>query len=83
MSIVTLTDGRILTGFVGGKTDRSFTLRGLTETQTIERADVKLITDSPQSLMPEGMLSALSETQVRDLIGYLQTRAQVPLPAAK
>ena len=82
MSIVTLNDGRILTGFVGGKTERGFTLRGLTDPQTIERADVKLITDSPQSLMPEGLLSALSETQVRDLIGYLQTKAQVPLPAA-
>ena len=80
MSIVTLNDGRVLTGFVGAKTERSFTLRGLTDTQTIERADVKLIADSPQSLMPEGILSALSETQVRDLLGYLLGKAQVSLP---
>ena len=83
MSIVTMKDGRVLTGFVGGKTERGFTLRGLTDTQTIERAEVKEITDSPQSLMPEGILSALNETQVRDLIGYLQTKVQVPLPVAK
>ena len=83
MSIVALKDGRVLTGFVGAKTERSFTLRGLTDTQTIERADVTNIADSPQSLMPEGLLSALNETQVRDLIGYLQTKAQVPLPAGK
>ena len=80
MSIVTMKDGRVLTGFVGGKTERGFTLRGLTDTQTIERAEVREIADSPQSLMPEGILSALNETQVRDLIGYLQAKSQVPLP---
>jgi putative membrane-bound dehydrogenase-like protein len=83
MSIVTLKDGRVLTGFVGAKTERAFTLRGLTDTQTIERAGMKEITDSPQSLMPEGLLSPLNETQVRDLIGYLMAKSQVPLPAAK
>lgn len=82
MSIVTLKDGRVLTGFVGAKADRAFTLRGLTDTQTIERADVKEMTDSPQSPMPEGILSALDETQVRDLMGYLMGKAQVPLPAS-
>ena len=32
--------------------------------------------------MPEGLLEALSETQVRDLIAYLMHAEQVPLPAA-
>jgi putative membrane-bound dehydrogenase-like protein len=82
LSIVTLKDGRVLSGFAGGKIERAFTLRTMTDTQTIERAEVEKVEDSSQSLMPEGLLSALSETQVRDLFGYLQSRSQVPLPAA-
>ena len=34
---------------------------------------------SAASMMPEGLLEALSETQVRDLIGYLMQKTQVPL----
>jgi hypothetical protein len=30
--------------------------------------------------MPEGILQALSDEQVRDLIGYLQGQDQAPLP---
>jgi hypothetical protein len=36
--------------------------------------------DSKLSLMPEGLLESLSETQVRDLISYLMYPSQVPLP---
>jgi hypothetical protein len=31
--------------------------------------------------MPEGLLGTLTEEQIRDLVGYLQTSQQVPLPA--
>ena len=31
--------------------------------------------------MPEGQLDALTKEQVRDLIGYLASKTQVPLPA--
>jgi putative heme-binding domain-containing protein len=80
LSIVTLKDGRVLSGFVGGKTERTFTLRTMTDTSTLERAEVEKIVESPNSLMPEGLLGALNEAQVRDLFGYLQSKAQVPLP---
>jgi mono/diheme cytochrome c family protein len=32
------------------------------------------------SMMPEGLLQALSDDEVRDLLAYLRTPAQVPLP---
>lgn len=80
MSILTLKDGRILTGSVGGETDRSLTLRGLAETLTIERSEIVKQEVSPVSLMPEGLLLGLNEAQVRDLIGYLMHPTQVPLP---
>jgi hypothetical protein len=34
-------------------------------------------------MMPEGLLQALTEDQVRDLIAYLMHPTQVPLPTAK
>lgn len=31
-------------------------------------------------MMPEGLLKTLTNEEVRDLIAYLRTSAQVPLP---
>lgn len=82
MTVVNLKDGRVLNGFVTTKTDRTITLRTMTENLTIERAEITGQQELPQSLMPEGLLSALSEVQVRDLLSYLMHPSQVPLPAA-
>jgi hypothetical protein len=51
-----------------------------TERLILAREDVDTVLDSPQSIMPEGQLDALSRDQVRDLIGYLSGKGQVPLP---
>lgn len=83
MTVVNLKDGRVLNGFITSKTDRTITLRTMTETLTLERAEIAGQQELPQSLMPEGLLQALSETQVRDLLAYLMHPSQVPLPAAK
>ena len=80
MSIVDLTDGRILNGLITAQTDRTISLRTLTEEIAIERAEIEKIQESSLSLMPEGLLEALSELQARDLIAYLMDRSQVPLP---
>jgi len=82
MSLATMKDGRVLGGVVTAKTARTVTLRTLTETTTIENADIKTLEQSPQSMMPEGLLEAVSATQVRDLIAYLMQRSQVRLPDA-
>jgi hypothetical protein len=34
-------------------------------------------------MLPEGLLLALNETQVRELIAYMMSSSQVPMPAAK
>jgi putative membrane-bound dehydrogenase-like protein len=82
MTIANLKDGRVLNGFIATKTDRTITLRTMTEKLTIERADISGMQELPQSLMPEGLFQALSEAQVRDLLAYLMHPSQVPLPAA-
>ena len=78
MTVVEMKDDRTLNGLIAAKTDRTITLKTQTETVTLERADIQSMRESSLSLMPEGLLEGLSETQVRDLIAYLIHRTQVP-----
>jgi putative heme-binding domain-containing protein len=65
-------DGQTLTGFLDAQTPQSVTIRDLNgQKLVLSRADVKSLTASPMSLMPEGLLDALSDQQVRDLFAYL------------
>lgn len=77
MSLLTLKDGRQLSGVIAGKTDRTLTLRTLTESMTLDRAEIVKEEVSPMSMMPEGLLLALQPDQVRDLIAYLMHPVQV------
>lgn len=78
MSVVDLKDDRTLNGLVVARTDRTITLRTQSETVMLERAEIENLRESTLSLMPEGLLEGLNETQVRDLIAYLMHRSQVP-----
>ncbi len=83
MTIVEMKDGRTLAGVVPAQTPKTVTIRALTGTTTVERADIAKMEQAPVSMMPEGLLEAMSEAQVRDLIGYLMQRTQVPLPGGR
>ena len=78
MTIVDLKDDRTLNALITAKTDRTLTLKTMTETLTLDRSEIERMQESSLSLMPEGLLEALSETQVHDLIAYLMHRTQVP-----
>ncbi|RYD77882.1 MAG: c-type cytochrome, partial [Verrucomicrobiaceae bacterium] len=80
MTVVKMKDGRVLNGIVTAQTDRTLTIRSLTETLTVERREIESMETSTLSQMPEGLLEALSEEQVRDLLAYLLHPSQVPLP---
>jgi len=82
MSILTLKDGRILSGVIAEKNERTLTLRMLTEAMTLDRSEITKTETSPLSMMPEGLLLAFQPDQVRDLIAYLMHPVQVPLPKA-
>jgi putative membrane-bound dehydrogenase-like protein len=83
LNVVTLKDGRVLNGMVSAKTDRTLTLKTMTEPVTVERSEIAKQEELPQSLMPEGLLQTFTQEQVRDLIAYLMHPSQVPLPQAK
>ena len=72
----------MLNGLIAAKTERTLTLKTMTETLTVERSEIATIRESALSLMPEGLLEALPADQARDLIAYLMHNSQVPLPAA-
>ena len=82
MTVLTMKDGRILSGNVATKTSRTLTLKMVGQETTVENGDIAKQEQFPVSLMPEGLMLMLSEQQQRDLVAYLQTYAQVPLPAA-
>jgi putative heme-binding domain-containing protein len=80
MSVVMTKAGRFLTGMIVERTPNRITLQTATERLVIAREDVASVRDSPQSMMPEGQLDALTKEQVRDLIAYLAGKTQVLLP---
>jgi putative heme-binding domain-containing protein len=82
MSLLTHKDGRVLNGVVTESNTRTLTLRTMTETLTLDRADIVKQETSPMSMMPEGLLLAFQPDQVRDLIAYLMHPVQVSLPKA-
>ena len=46
---------------------------------TVERSEIEKLSESQMSLMPDGLLDALSPEQQRNLIAYLMHKTQVPL----
>ena len=80
MTILHLKDGRVLNGMVRNKTERTLAVQTMTEQLTLERSEITRMEELPVSLMPEGLLEALSPTQRRDLIAYLIQKRQAPLP---
>jgi putative membrane-bound dehydrogenase-like protein len=79
-SVVELKDGRVVTGVVLETSARTVSVQTATELVSIARSDVEQIVPQSLSLMPEGLLTGLTPEQVRNLMAYLTSRVQVPLP---
>ena len=80
MTVLTLKDGRVLNGMLSDKSERTVTVKMIGQETRIDRSEIAKQEQLPVSMMPEGLLTALTDEQVRHLIAYLQTTAQVPLP---
>ncbi len=79
MSVLQLDDGRVLNGLVVSKREGKLVLRTATEMLTLALDEIEQIKESSYSAMPDGLLQGLTETEVRDLIGYLMSPRQVEL----
>jgi putative membrane-bound dehydrogenase-like protein len=76
-------DGRLIFGLLREQTERTLTVQTVNERVVLDREDVEEIKPSPASMMPEGILDKLSPDDVRDLVAYLASKSQVPLPPEK
>lgn len=71
---VEMKDGRSLTGLIVEQGAGSITIVDAQNQRTVlNRGEIKEITPSSISLMPEGLLEPLTPEQVRDLFSYLQS----------
>ena len=72
LATVTMTDTRVISGMIAEENADSIVVQSLAERQILQRADIATIQRSGESVMPTGLFSVLSPTEIRDLIGYLQ-----------
>ena len=80
IAIVKLKDGRTLSGVIPEQNDRTVTVQTPAERVSFLRSDIAEMQQLSQSFMPEGLLTALGEENVKHLIAYLMSSGQVPLP---
>ena len=79
-AIIATKDGRNLMGPIKQQDAQSVTVAMATESVTLPRSEIASLQISETSMMPEGLLTPLNEQEVRDLLYYLMSPAQVPLP---
>jgi putative membrane-bound dehydrogenase-like protein len=81
VTVITTTSGRTLNSIIKEEDNKTITLQTQNEVVRIAKADVEERQRSPLSMMPEGQLTQMSDTDVRDLVAYLAGPGQVPMPA--
>ena len=81
--VIATTDGRVLTGIIRAEDKDSITLATANETITLPKNEIDERRTSEQSMMPEDLWKPLSQFEIRSLVSYLASPAQVPLPAAE
>jgi len=79
--VIATADGRTLTGIIRAEDKDAITLVTANETLVLPKSEVEARKPSDQSMMPEGIWQPLAEHEIRSLVAYLASPAQVPLPA--
>ncbi len=77
-TVITTTDGRVLTGIVRGDDNDAVTLVTANETVIVPKGEIDERTLSPKSMMPDDLWKPLSDHEVRSLVAYLASPEQVP-----
>ena len=80
LAIVNTRDGRVVVGMIQAENERALTIQSINEQVVLPRAEVTKITILPKSMMPEGLFQTLKDQEVADLVSYLASPRQVPLP---
>ena len=75
--------GRIITGLVSDESERALTIQTANERLILPKSEIEIRSLSKVSMMPDGLIQAMTNEQIRDLVGYLASPKQVepsPLP---
>ncbi len=83
LTTIALTDGRVLNGVVSEDVLESLTLKTPKEDVVIAKNEIEVRKPSRLSMMPEGLFKNLSEEELRNLVSYIISPAQVPLPITR
>jgi putative membrane-bound dehydrogenase-like protein len=81
MQIIETTGGRIITGLAVAESNASVTIQTINEKLVIPASEIADRTTARVSMMPDNILQTLSFEQVRDLVAYLASPGQVPIPS--
>ncbi|EDY21564.1 membrane-bound dehydrogenase domain protein [Chthoniobacter flavus Ellin428] len=79
-TVMELKDGRTLVGIANQQDPKVVSIVMPNESLTIPRDEIKSINTLETSMMPEGLLTPWSDHDIRDLVSYLRSPTQVPLP---
>jgi putative heme-binding domain-containing protein len=72
--VVTTRDGRTYSGNIINENQRQITMRIVgQDAVVINKSSIQSREVTPDSMMPQGLISQLSEAEVNDLVGYLRT----------
>ena len=73
MVVITTQDGRTYSGNVVSENERTIGLRTvLSETISINKSEIQSREQTPNSLMPEGLLTTLTDKEILDLVAFLK-----------
>jgi putative heme-binding domain-containing protein len=78
--IFSLRDGRTVSGMVRKESESAFTVQTLTAEEVVAKKEIVEHLEPGISMMPVGLISALTTEQVRDLMAYLASPVPVAMP---
>jgi putative membrane-bound dehydrogenase-like protein len=80
VTMITTLDGRIIGGIIKEETAKTVTVQTPNEIIRLPKADIEERKQLGVSMMPEDQLKLLTNAEIRDLLAYLASPGQVPLP---
>jgi putative heme-binding domain-containing protein len=80
VTMITTADGRIVSGIIKQETEKTVTVQTPIEVVRFPKAEIDERKQLGVSMMPEDQLKQLTDAEIRDLIAYLASPGQVPLP---
>ena len=76
LNLVTKRDGTVVAGMIDKETDTVLSIRTVTDTVNVPKSEIKSREVTAQSMMPSGLLEALSERESVELLKFLTTEVR-------